>query len=335
MVKACYVNVALCRRVPWVCVSSPSASLPRAIDTAPKMNLLSANHAAHEAIRPKGWTAIAEGLAAMQGLPAGISSHLKTERRFVFDFRFAASYRRSALPENRPAQRLQLFIAVMTLALSVGCFHSPAPYQPTRWPGRTAPIDVLSDSARHPVLQILIAYNVYWPNHTALRLVVDSGQTLFWDPGGGYGKATSDIVRRSDLIIEDAPSLATYMVYRWTNNDQVVEIFEWVLTHAEARRLAASLRAGAARTDFAETGFRTATPGFFCNAAVSSFLFNYGGPSLHLGDSYLLPSLLSRELYTRHPDRVMLLKRDHPQSVLVLRPPDGEQEVADFKPEQP
>jgi hypothetical protein len=120
------------------------------------------------------------------------------------------------------------------------------------------------------------------------------------------------------------------MVYRWSNNDQAVEIFEWALTDVEARRLSATLRAGAARTDFDDTGFRTATPGLFCNAAVSSFLFDYGGSSLHLADSYILPSLLSRELYTRHPDRVMILKRGNPLSVLVLRTSDSENKVAVF-----
>ena len=260
----------------------------------------------------------------------------ETQRRYVFDFCPVASKRPSVSPGDRSAQRCLLLIAVTTLVLITGCFHSPAPYQPTRWPGSRAPVDVLSDSARRPVLQVLIAYNVYWPNHTALRLVDDRGQALFWDPGGGYGKTTPGIVRHSDLITDRAPSLATYMVYRWSNNDQVVEIFEWALTEAEARRLAATLRAGASRTDFAETGFRTATPGFFCNAAVSSFLFDYGGSSLHLGDSYILPSLLSRELYTRHPDRVMILRHDNPLSVLVLRPPDRAHGLAVFhQPEQP
>ena len=165
----------------------------------------------------------------------------ETQRRYVFDFCPVASKRPSVPPGDRPAQRCLLLIAVTTLVLITGCFHSPAPYQPTRWPGSRAPVDVLSDSARRPVLQVLIAYNVYWPNHTALRLVDDRGQALFWDPGGGYGKTTPGIVRHSDLITDRAPSLATYMVYRWSNNDQVVEIFEWALTEAEARRLHAQL----------------------------------------------------------------------------------------------
>jgi len=216
------------------------------------------------------------------------------------------------------------------MLFSTGCFHAPAPYLPTQWPGAMEPIDALSDSAARPVLQVLIAYNVYWPNHTALRLVDASGNAIFWDPGGGYGKTSSGIVRQSDLIVEHAPSLATYMVYRWSNNDQVVEIFEWTLSASEARRMTDALLAGAARTGYKETGFRTATPGFFCNAAISSFLYDHGRPSLHLGDSYILPNLLSRELYTRQPDRVMILKRDNRTSVLVLRPPDTNQDFADL-----
>lgn len=217
---------------------------------------------------------------------------------------------------------------VVAMLFSTGCFHAPAPYLPTQWPATSKSLETLSDRRAHPVLQVLIAYNVYWPNHTALRLVEKDGQTLFWDPGGGFGKDTTAIVRHSDLILENAPSLIAYMPYRWSKNDQAVEIFEWTLSAAEARRMATTLRTGAGRTDYSQTGFRTATPGLFCNAAVSSFLFDHGHPSLSLGDSYLLPNLLSRELYTRHPDRVMIIQRDNRSTVLVLRPPEVHRKVA-------
>lgn len=225
-------------------------------------------------------------------------------------------------PRRFPAWGRLVLAAVLAMAITAGCFHAPVPYLPAQWPGATEPIDTLSDGVARPVLQVLIAYNVYWPNHTALRLVDAAGRVIFWDPGGGYGKEAAEIVRHSDLIIDRAPNLATYMVYRWSNNDQAVEIFEWVLSAAEAQRLADALRAGAARRAGRDSGFRTATPGLFCNAAVSSFLYDYGEPSLRVSDSYILPNLLSRELYTRRPDRVMILKRDNRAAVRVIRPPD-------------
>jgi hypothetical protein len=205
---------------------------------------------------------------------------------------------------------------------------------PTGWPAVEKPLQTLTDRKAHPVLQVIIAYNVYWPNHTALRLVEEDGQTLFWDPGGGFGKDTPAIVRHSDLITENAPRLVAYMPYRWSNNDHVVEIFEWSLSSAEAGRMAATLRTGAARTDYHEKGFRTATPGLFCNAAVSSFLYDHGRPSISVGDSYLLPNLLSQELYTSHPHRVMIIRRESRSSVLVLRPPDANRKVAAIVPSE-
>jgi len=218
--------------------------------------------------------------------------------------------------------------AAMAMFISTGCFHAPAPYLPTQWPAAKEPIAALSERVAQPVLQVLIAYNIYWPNHTALRLVDASGKVIFWDPGGGYGKTAPGIVRHSDLILDRPPSLATYMAYRWSNDDQVVEIFEWRLSASEARPMADTLHAGATRTEATAVGFRTATPGLFCNAAVSSFLYDYGRPSLKMGDSYILPNLFSRELYRRKPDRVMILKRDERASVLVLQPPGTTQALA-------
>ena len=134
-------------------------------------------------------------------------------------------------------------------------------------------------------------------------------------------KRTPILIRHSDLIIKNAPDLPTYMIYRWDNNDEVVEIFEWELSATEAGRFETILLDGAKRTNYAENGFRTATPGLFCNAAVSSFLYDHGRPSIQLTDSYILPNLLSRELYLSQPDRVMVLERDLRPTVLVLRPP--------------
>ena len=222
---------------------------------------------------------------------------------------------------TRKSIATHLMLASLIATFTWGCFHLPAPYQPDHWPEAAGPIEALSDSADRPVIQVIIAYNSYWPNHTALRLVNASGETVFWDPAGGYGKTEPHIVRQSDLIMKNAPDLSTYMVYRWGNNDQAVEIFEWELSATEAGRFETILLDGAKRTNYAKDGFRTATPGLFCNAAVSSFLYHHGRPSIRLKDSYILPNLLSRELYLGQPDRVMILKRDLRPMVLVLRPP--------------
>ena len=75
-------------------------------------------------------------------------------------------------------------------------------------------------------------------------------------------------------------------------------------------------------------GFRMATAGLFCNAAVSGFLYDFGRPSIAVRDDYLLPNLLSGELYQSHPDRVMILRRDTRPQVLVLGPPQIHRDLA-------
>ncbi|HSO18509.1 MAG TPA: hypothetical protein VLT88_03565, partial [Desulfosarcina sp.] len=209
------------------------------------------------------------------------------------------------------------------------CLHAPTPYLPRDWPRAALPLEALEDESGRPVLQVVIAYNVYWPNHTALRLVDAAGRTLFWDPGGGYGKSDPLLVRHNDLIRENAPDLPRYLAYRWANNDQAVEIFEWRLPAAEVQRLAAILSAGAGRSAYTDTGFRTATPGFFCNAAISGFLYDYGQPVITPGDAYFFPGLLSRELYRSRPDRVMILEREQRGSVLILMPRPVDPNLAD------
>jgi hypothetical protein len=235
----------------------------------------------------------------------------------------------------RASRRIVWLLAAAAAVFTWGCFHPPTPYLPQSWPETADPLEVLADKAATPVLQVIIAYNVYWPNHTALRMTDGSGRTLFWDPAGGYGKTPPRVVRHSDLISQNAPDLARYMLYRWSNNDQAVEIFEWRLSPSEARRLSETLQEGAARTSYGESGFRTATPGFFCNAAVSRFLYQFGRPSIAVSDSYLLPNLLSRDLYRSHPHRVMVLNRHAQTTVLVLTPPDRPPEPDGFYSAQP
>ena len=72
-----------------------------------------------------------------------------------------------------------LMLAALIATFTWGCFHLPAPFQPDHWPEAAAPIETLSDRADRSVVQVIIAYNSYWPNHTALRLVNASGETIF------------------------------------------------------------------------------------------------------------------------------------------------------------
>jgi hypothetical protein len=212
-----------------------------------------------------------------------------------------------------------LFLAMLT---ATGCFHRPSPFMPDDWPVYAADDDLLAADPEAPRLQIVIGYFDLWPNHAALRLVAPGRPVVFWDPGGGYGVAKPPFHPRTrDIIVDGAPDLATYLPFRWYNNDALTEIFEWYLSAAEARRMHHILMAGAGIAPDPAIDFDTETPGFFCAAAISKFLQRFGAPTIRIEQPTISPGRLSRDLYRKQPDRVLLsYRRERPQILVMSNP---------------
>lgn len=207
------------------------------------------------------------------------------------------------------------------LALT-GCLHRPSPFMPDDWPRYAADEDFLATDPEAPRLQIIIGYFDLWPNHAALRLVAPDGPVIFWDPGGGYGMGKPPYhTRTRDVIVDGAPDIATYLPFRWYNNDALTEIFEWHLSTAEALRMHHILMAGAGIAPDPAIDFDTETPGFFCAAAISKFLMRFGAPTIRIAQTTISPGRLSRDLYRQRPDRVLLAyRRKRPQIQVMTHP---------------
>ncbi|MBL0715851.1 MAG: hypothetical protein JJV98_19365 [Desulfosarcina sp.] len=220
--------------------------------------------------------------------------------------------------------RASAVLLLVVMATASGCFHHPSPYMPESWPQYAAAEDILVTNADTPRLQIIIGYFNWWPNHTALRLVAPDRPVTFWDPGGGYGLKPPRLRRINDVIIKGAPDIPTYLPFRWSNNDELIEIFEWYLSDGEALRLHHILLAGANIKPDAQIDFSTDTPAFFCAAAISEFLHRFGAPTVRTEETTLLPSRLARGLYQKKPDRVLVFhRRERPQIQVMTRPPAG------------
>ncbi len=219
-----------------------------------------------------------------------------------------------------PARSTVLVLVFLLLSIT-GCFHRPSPYMPADWPRTPAALESLAVDAAAPRLQVIIGYFNAWPNHTALRLVAPDRPVIFWDPGGGYGLKPPLHERINDIIVDGAPDIVTYLPFRWYNNDALIEIFEWDLSHAEAGRMHHVLMVGAGLATDSEIDFDTDAPGFFCAAAISEFFHRFGSPTIRTMEITFSPARLSRDLYRQDPDRVLLFyRRDRPRFQVMTHP---------------
>ena len=209
-----------------------------------------------------------------------------------------------------------LYIIIIAFILSlIGCAHLPLPNQPKNAICVPEEDEInLSDPIDQAVLQIIIAYGPLWCNHTALRLVCPKKPVIFWDPGGGYAMDFDSKARIRDLILVDPPDLETYLMFRWKNYDNAVEIFEWYISKDYADGLHDILIKGTDK-DHPAGRFDTYTPVPFCSSAVSDFLNRFAKDLMIVPEKYFFPHNLSRTLYTQSPDRVITFKRNGVRSV--------------------
>lgn len=167
-------------------------------------------------------------------------------------------------------------------------------------------------------LQVIITYAAGSCTHSAVRLESRDRPDLLWDPGGGWGlneHSPHEVVRKLDVIQQDAPELASYIDYRWRLGDLGVEVFEWPLDENQAKKLHALL------SGEGQHRFDTDRASWTCSLAVGDFLQQHGQPAVRTRDRHFLPHRMSADLYRENPGRVLIFRRDG--AARSLRPPPG------------
>ncbi len=231
---------------------------------------------------------------------------------------------------------LRNIIFLICILFTYACTHEPAPFLPETIQTKKIDRAVLKDIPGKSRLQVIIAYNNSACSHTALRLATTNKPAIFWDPGGGYGMTgharpttnmptlttnrdqeieemidknnpdSEQILRVRDLVLEkDTPSLNTYMDFRVSLDDKIVELFFWNLTPTKADYLHSILMNGT-QSNHPKGAFDTDIPGMFCGSAVSDFLHRFAEDVVPLSRSYFFPHDLAAELYTKSPDQFII-----------------------------
>jgi hypothetical protein len=212
-----------------------------------------------------------------------------------------------------------MIAALFAVCILASCIHAPAPHLPSTWIGTYTDLESITNRPAKARLQVIIASGVVMDNHTALRLVTPGQPVVFWDPGGGYGTAPGEDVRRKDLIVVNPPDLETYLPFRWENYDAAVEIFEWDLEPAYAYKLYQTLTQGTEKNHPAGR-FTTRSMGLMCSIAVSDFLNRFAADIMDVPTTYFWPHKLARVLYSQSPDRVLVFRR-RKQPMVYIQPP--------------
>jgi len=198
---------------------------------------------------------------------------------------------------------------LLTGWMVVGCAGPPEPLP--EWGYGLSPngeaakmLDPRRDA--QPRIQVIIVYNAGGSNHSALRITSATHPPVFWDPGGGYRDTkppTTD--RRNDVLVQDAPSLATYRRHRLrTLRDDVMKVMEWDLPEDEAHALQRALVDGSKGLG----DFRTGVGGGACTIATAAFLQLHRPAGMHVPQRWLFPHNLAEHLWTQRPTRVMLCR---------------------------
>lgn len=162
-------------------------------------------------------------------------------------------------------------------------------------------------------LQVIICYGSLMSDHTALRLLREGYEPVFWDPAGSYRISDKEVKRAGDLIVRKQPTIETYWL--WRNkacNNIGMEVFEWIISAQEAEKLHTILLNGCDSKQ-PEGEFITNTLGLFCAKAVSDFLKRFGpasGP--HIEHCTMIPHKLAGQLWQQRPNFVYVFSDDQP-----------------------
>lgn len=207
---------------------------------------------------------------------------------------------------------MRIYSAVVTLFLFsmiflTGCGHGPVPFLPQNWSATEIQHHELDDVGGQARLQVLVMYSGASSVHAALRIVSPHKGPLFWDPAGGYGRDGSARAQRvRDVIVENPPTLAEYLVFRREIPTAATEIFEWRLPPQLSNTLYDILADGADGSH-PNGKFNTRGIGMFCGANVSDFLSRFVR-DIMLVQKVIYPHDLARQLYRQYPDRVIIVR---------------------------
>ncbi len=189
----------------------------------------------------------------------------------------------------------------------IGCMHAATPFLPQDWKHSRVQPESLEDNREHGRLQVLIMYIGHSCAHTTLRLSAPDRGTLFWDPAGGYGiKGSAKAHRKRDLIIDKAPSLNEYLVFRTEIPTTATEIFEWRLSAERSNELYDTLLS-CSDNHFSSEKFTTQGMAFYCGSVVADFLNNFAHDIVAVEKTFF-PHDLSKKLYNQSPYRVIIAR---------------------------
>ena len=228
----------------------------------------------------------------------------------------------------RSAKLFSLLIAAVLLLLGVGCAFNPAPDMPGDWIAQqSVPLRSAIRVEPPPRLQVLVVYGRPLSSHTALRLILDEDDVVFWDPAGDYGRFDEamhveygpfplPVSRPGDILTDQTPDLRTYAQFRWALEDTSLVVFEWDLSLHTARQLRDVLLHGTDARHPAGS-FSTWTFPAFCANATAEFLRRFAGPTVQLSEWYVWPHSLAKALYAQPPSRVRVLVPHEPERIYV------------------
>ena len=202
---------------------------------------------------------------------------------------------------------MKSIVGLLLLGALSGC---ALPKSPNGWVAREAEQDDLDDDGPSR-LQLLFCYGPV-TSHCLVRIVGPNDERVLWDPGGIYGRRSSVVDRRADVVHGKVPSLEKYWSYRMTlrQRSDMMGVFEWDVPDDEARDLRTPLVYGH-DPDAPERTFETDIVGLACGLALGDYIMRYTSPRLNVPVVWVLPKDTADWLWVNHPpDRVIMFDRE-------------------------
>ena len=229
-----------------------------------------------------------------------------------------------------------IFLFILMVGLHSGCCaHRSCPMLPKAWIANECDTRSLEDDFDQAKLHVMVMYNGPC-THVALRLYCQKKGPIFWDPAGGFANdqdymnledqennfdvsSNQDSIRLNDVIIESAPSINQYLVWRKFIDTHAAEIFEFNVPEDKAEELWAILRNGTKRSH-PKGKFHTNAVGGTCGLSIAKFLHRFAEDIIKV-DTVLFPHNLAKQLYKQNPDRVIIYRDD---KLYYYIPPENE-----------
>lgn len=196
-------------------------------------------------------------------------------------------------------------IVILLYLVCASCAHKPLPNLPDNWHGKLVGPEALEDKPGVASMQLMIMYGSNICNHTASRYYCPGKGTLFWDPGGGYGReGFVKIDKIRNIVIGNVPTVNDYLWWRTKIPTSATEIFIWEGNNEAICGLYD--RIATASKGVVIDGFESSTSGMFCGVATSEFLRDFAKEIMQV-DKWGLPHNLSKQLHTQKVDKIFIV----------------------------